>query len=257
MEKKMINVPGAEEFAQPQTRSDFFKALASAGIGATVASAVLFPREAQAQQGGDVDIFNFALTLELLEVDFYTRALGSGMLFGEGLAVVSNALANESAHRDFLLGAIPAQGGAVAPLADQFVFPEEVFSSQDSILQQALEFENTGVGALLGAGPLISDPSNLEAALSLYGTENDHVTALRNALGFVPPANEAFKTPLTQEEVLARVTPFLASPPSGPAASEPPSSVTTTTTTTTSTGGSAGSSSGTSAGSPSGSSAGA
>ena len=220
MEKKVINVPDAEELARPRTRRDFFKALAAAGIGATVASAVLAPREAQAQQGGDLDIFNFTLTLELLEVDFYTRALGSGVLFGEGLAVITNNLNNESAHRDFLLGAIPAQGGAVAPLADQFVFPPEVFSSQGAILQQALQFENTGVGALLGAGPLISDPSNLEAALSLYGTENDHVTALRNALGFVPPANEAFKTPLTIDEVLARIAPFLASPPPSAAPAE-------------------------------------
>ncbi len=213
MENKVINVPGAEQLARPWTRRDFFKTLAAAGVSAAVASAVLFPQDARTQQGGDIDIFNFTLTLELLEVDFYTRALGSGVLFGEGLAVITNNLNNESAHRDFLLGAIPAQGGTPAPLADQFVFPPEVFSSQDAILQQSLVFENTGVGALLGAGPLISDPSNLEAALSLYGTENDHVTAVKNALGFVPPANEAFKTPLTMDEVLARIAPFLVSAP--------------------------------------------
>ena len=62
MENLKINVPGAQEFARPRTRRDFFKSLAVAGAGATAAS-MLLSGKASAQTS-DVDIANFALTLE-------------------------------------------------------------------------------------------------------------------------------------------------------------------------------------------------
>ena len=66
MQKQTINVPGAEEFARPRTRRDFFKALAVAGA-AGVAGTTLFTSKASAQIGGtqegDEGILNFALVL--------------------------------------------------------------------------------------------------------------------------------------------------------------------------------------------------
>jgi len=65
--------------------------------------------------------------------------------------------------------------------------------STDGRLRQR---ESTHVFCNDVSGPTgLGDPSSLETTLSLYGTENDHVTAPRNALGFVPPANEAFNAP--------------------------------------------------------------
>ncbi|MGI8866127.1 MAG: ferritin-like domain-containing protein, partial [Rubrobacteraceae bacterium] len=85
----------------------------------------------------------------------------------------------------------------------------DAFSSQDSILALAATFEPFGVGAYLGAGPMIQDPAILAAAGSIEAVEGQHVVAFNNLTGVLPPANEAFPAALSQEEVLAAVAPFL------------------------------------------------
>jgi hypothetical protein len=211
MEKQTINVPDAEGFVRPKTRRDFFKTLAVAGIGAAAGSA-LISREAEAQIGGsqegDLGLLNFALTLELLEARFYQQAVGSGVLSGDALAVVGQLAETEQAHVDVITAGIQGAGGTPAP-EPQFTFPPGALSSQGSILQLAATLEPVGVGAYLGAGPMISDPTILELAGSIAGVEGEHVVAINNLLGVVPPANTAFAQALTKEQVLAAVAPFL------------------------------------------------
>lgn len=220
MNKQTINVPSVEEFARPRTRMDFLKALAAASVGAVAGSAVL-AGSANAQTygggdaagvatpaGGDLEIANFALTLEYLEAEFYGIALDSGVLSGDALAVVQNLFAHESAHVDALIGLITENGGT--PVAKPtFTFPADAFSSQESILNLAFTFEPVGVGAYLGAGVLIQAAPVLAAAASIAGVEGEHVVAVGNLVGVVPPANTAFPEPLTQDQVLAAVAPFL------------------------------------------------
>ncbi len=211
MEKHTIDVPGAEAFARPRTRRDFFKTLAAAGLGAAAGTTVL-SRGAEAQIGGsqegDLGILNFALTLELLEARFYQQAVGAGILSGDALAVVQQLAATEQAHVDVLTTAIQGAGGTPAP-EPQFTFPPDALSSQASVLNLAATLEPVGVGAYLGAGPQISDPTILEVAGSIAGVEGEHVVAINNLLGVVPPANQAFAQSLTRDEVLAAVAPFL------------------------------------------------
>lgn len=209
MEKQTINVPGAEEFARPQSRRDFFKALAIASAGAAVGSTVL-ARKASAQEsgGGDVAILNFALTLEYLEATFYQRAVDAGVLSGNALAVVQNLADHEQAHVDVLTATIQSLG-ATPVTQPQFTFPPDAFASTASILNLAATFEPVGVGAYIGAAPMISDPTLLEVAGSIVGVEGEHVTAVQWLLGVVPPANDAFPEALTQDQVLAAVAPFL------------------------------------------------
>ena len=207
MEKHTINVPGAEEFAQPRTRRDFFKALAVASVGAA-AGTTLITSKAFAQGGGDADIFNFALTLEYLEREFYQRALDAGVLSGPALGVVTALRDHEAAHVDAITAAL--QGAGATPVAKpEFTFPPDALSSQDSILNLAATLEPVGVGAYLGAAPQIASPDLLEAAGSIAGVEGEHVVAVNNLLGVVPPANEAFPAALTKDQVLAAVAPFL------------------------------------------------
>ncbi len=208
MEKQTINVPGVESFARPQTRRDFLKTLAAAGVGAAAGTSLLTSRAFAQSGGGDADIFNFALTLEYLEREFYQRALDAGVLSGAALGVVTALRDHEAAHVDAITAAL--QGAGATPVAKpQFTFPPDAFSSQASILQLAATFEPVGVGAYLGAGPMIQSPDLLEAAGTIAGVEGDHVVAVNNLVGVSPPANTAFAQALTKDQVLAAVAPFL------------------------------------------------
>ncbi len=206
--ENQIKVPGAQEFAQPRSRRDFFKALAVAGAGATAASAV-FTRKAFAQgAGGDVDIANFALTLEYLEEEFYSLALEAGVLSGDALAVVENLQSHEAQHVEAIIGLL--EGAGATPVEKpEFVFPPESLASQAAVLNTAITLEPVGVGAYLGAAPMIESPDILAAAGSIAGVEGEHVVAVNWLLGIVPYANEAFPEALTMDEVLAAVSPFI------------------------------------------------
>lgn len=213
MEKHTINLPSVEEFARPRTRSNFLKALAAAAVG-TVAGTALLSGRAEAQTygasggGGDLEIANFALTLEYLEAEFYGIALDSGVLVEPALSYVAATYDHENQHVNALIELITGAGGT--PVAKpEFTFPAGAFDTQASILNLAATFEPVGVGAYLGAAPMISDPAVLAAAGSIAGVEGEHVVAFNNLLGVVPPANTAFPAALTQDEVLAAVAPFL------------------------------------------------
>lgn len=210
--KHEINLPGADEFAHPQTRRGFFKALAVAGAGAAVATTAT-TRNAYAQSGsGDLKIANFALTLEYLEATFYAKALDAGVLSGDALSYIQAIGDHESQHVDALVGLIKQFGGTPTAKPD-FTFPSDAFSSQDSVLKLASTFEPVGVGAYLGAAPLIQSPDVLAAAGSIAGVEGEHVVAINNLIGVLPPAQEAFPKALTKDEVLSAVAPFLGMAP--------------------------------------------
>ena len=207
MDKQMINVPGAEVFARPQSRKDFLKSLAVAGVGATAVSA-LVPGKANAQSaGGDLDIANFALTLEYLESDYYALALDSGMLSGESLSYIQATGDHENQHVEALIGLIQQFGGT--PVAKPEFNFGDAFASESSILNTAAELEITGVGAYLGAAPMIQSPDVLAAAGSIVGVEGEHVVAINGLLGVSPPANMAFPEALSQDAVLAAIAPFM------------------------------------------------
>ncbi len=206
MDKQMINVPGAETLVRPQSRKDFLKSLAVAGAGATAVSA-LVPGKANAQATSDIDIANFALTLEYLESEFYAQGLNAGILSGDVLPYVQSTLDHENQHVEALTGLIQQFGGT--PVAKpQFMFGDAL-TSQSAFLNTAATLEITGVGAYLGAGAMIQNPDVLAAAASIAGVEGEHVVAINYLLGVVPPANMAFPEALSQDAVLAAIAPFM------------------------------------------------
>ncbi|HEY6580358.1 MAG TPA: ferritin-like domain-containing protein [Rubrobacter sp.] len=121
--------------------------------------------------------------------------------------VVENLESHESQHVDALVGLLDSVG-ATPVEKPTFTYPADTFSSQASILDLAATFELVGVGAYLGAAPLISSPDIL-AAGSIAGVEGEHVVAINWLLGVVPYANEAFPEALTLDEVSAAVAPFM------------------------------------------------
>jgi rubrerythrin len=172
------------------------------GLGAVtpfVASALA------AGEGGDLEILNFALTLEHLESDFYNvkgksvglsgQAKNYAMLFGE----------QEADHVKALTTLIKQLGGK--PVAKpSFVFPA---TSQSSFLKLASVLENTGVGAYNGAAPSLQSKQVLAAAGSIVQIEARHAAAIDLLIGTSPTPNKGFDTPLTKAQVLAAAGPLI------------------------------------------------
>jgi hypothetical protein len=211
MDRRTIDVPGVEALARPRSRSEFFKVLGAAGIGA-VAGSTLLAREASAQDAAalsDIEILNFLLPNEIFEAEvFYPAALDAGILSGESEAVVSQLVETEVAHRDAIRAAIESLGGTPVE-APEFVVPDYVLASEQAFLEAALQQEIKDVGANLGVAPMIQSPDILAAAGAISGAEGENVVAFKNLLGVVPPANEAFPQALTRDQVLAVLAPFL------------------------------------------------
>lgn len=186
------------------TRSSFILrgALAAGALYGT-ASVAPFVSQAFAETGGgDVEILNFALTLEYLEADFYNV---KGRLSGEARKYARVFGAEEAAHVSALSAAIKQLGGK--PVAKPtFVFPA---TDEKSFLALASVLENTGVGAYNGAGPSLKSKEVLASAGSIVQIEARHAAAIDLLIGKSPTPNEGFDKPLTKAEVLAAAGPLI------------------------------------------------
>ncbi|HZG49887.1 MAG TPA: ferritin-like domain-containing protein [Thermoleophilaceae bacterium] len=196
---------------QGLTRQSFMmRGALAAGAVYGLGAVAPFVREAVAQEGGgDVDILNFALTLEYLEAAYYTQGLKRvGGLSGEAKALATEIRDNENEHVDALKGTIKQLGGT--PVAAPGVDFGMAFKSQKSFLELAQTFEDTGVSAYNGAAPAIKSKEVLGAAGSIVQVEARHAAAVR-ALNGQQPAAGSFDEALEQQAVLDAVMPFVKS----------------------------------------------
>jgi hypothetical protein len=199
-----INVEGV-------TRQSFMvRSALAAGSVYGLASVGPFVRQAIAQGGdGDVEILNFALTLEYLEAAFYEQALAkTSGLSSEVTELATEIQENEAAHVEALMVTIKSLGGK--PVAAPGVDFGNAFASEKSFLKLAQTFEDTGVSAYNGAGPAIKSGEVLAAAGSIVQVEARHAAAIRLQRG-ASPAPVGFDTTLTVDEVLSAVKPFVKS----------------------------------------------
>lgn len=154
--------------------------------------------------GSDTDILKFALFLELLEAEFYKMAVGSGLLSGLVLDISTNVRDHEICHVEYLQDAL---GTAATGNSITFDF-SGTLQNQNKYVKAAETFEQTGVGAYLGALPLITDKNIRSAAGTIFTIEARHTAAFR-ALNHRDPAPVAFETPLTPEQVVSAISPFV------------------------------------------------
>ncbi|MEA2123916.1 MAG: hypothetical protein QOI80_698 [Solirubrobacteraceae bacterium] len=157
-------------------------------------------------QGGDVDILNFALTLEYLEAAFYTEGVKRAGLSGANRKLAKEIRDNETAHVDALTKAITSSGGK--PVQAPGVDFGAAMKNERAFLKLAQTFEDTGVSAYNGAGPLIMSPDVLAAAGSIVQIEARHAALIRLANG-TTPAPDAFDKALEKDAVLKAVMPFI------------------------------------------------
>ncbi|MEO7996414.1 MAG: ferritin-like domain-containing protein [Gemmatimonadaceae bacterium] len=139
-----------------------------------------------------IDVLQFALLLEYLESDFYTRGVASaGMIPAAVTTVFTTIRDHENAHVGALIATLGTKGAAprAKPVFDYtakgnvagFNFGAAQYST---FLALAQAFEDTGVRAYKGqAGRLVNDEPVLNAALAIHSVEARHASMIRRIRG--------------------------------------------------------------------------
>lgn len=158
----------------------------------------------------DVDVLNFALTLEHLEATFYELAAQ----FDLGVDPYGNSIneyvelirQHEVAHVETLTQVITDLGGEPVARAEYDFGVTDAVSFRNT----AATLETVGVSAYDGAASAIQNPDLLTAAGSIAAVEARHSAYLNLVTGQSPfPA--AFENTLTMQEVLDAAGPFIVS----------------------------------------------
>ncbi len=214
-----------EERQRVASRRGFLSGSAKVvGGGALALGLAATPRLAAAQNAtpmaeedfeDDIDVLNFALTLEHLEATFYRQGLGEDG-FDEadfGQDPLGNSIFDflvdirdhEADHVETLTSVITDLGGE--PVEEAEYDFGDALADPAVFLATAQALENTGVSAYDYAGAAISDPELLTAAGTIAAVEARHASYLNFVNGTLPfPA--AFETPLSRDEVLEIASPF-------------------------------------------------
>ena len=153
----------------------------------------------------DIDILNFALTLEYLETNFYQVKGKAVHLSGEAKTLAKLFGDEEAEHVTALTGAIKKSGGKPVKMP-QFAFP---VTNQAGFLKLAYTLENVGVGAYNGAGPSLKSKALLAAAGSIVQIEARHAATIAVLTGSKITPNGAFDRALTTKQVLAAAGPLI------------------------------------------------
>ena len=195
----------------PSSRRDFMRLSAAATVATALAAATSLPTLAMGlsqSASQDMDILNYALTLEHLEAAAYKAVNASGLLSGNVLKLFQEFGGHESTHVTALTDTIKKLGGT--PVAAQAMYNFPSFKSQSEIVTYFQGVEELGASAYLGQAPRLQNPDLLTAAVSIHNVEAQHASVLGDLIGVQPPA---FGTPKTMDQVLAVVMPLLSPAP--------------------------------------------
>ena len=208
-----VDVDGAirETGERVESRAGFLKK-AGIGVGALAAGSAFAGAIPSVARGAvpqsDIDILNFALTLEYLEAAFYAQA-NANRVWGSNreLRRFSTVVAqHEGTHVTFLKGVL----GAKAVPSPKFDFKDTVTNAA-KFAATAQALEDTGVHAYLGQVANIKAKAVLVPAGRIALVEARHAAWIRD-LRFsggttspTTPAPGAFEDPFTKAKVLAIV----------------------------------------------------
>ncbi len=224
------------------TRASFLKRAGVGGAAVVGGGALLGKLAAPARAGdptdnvADIDILNYALTLEYLEASFYTQALGGGggetglptsrakfskvaitrsqsfagfdgRVRNSAFAYLSSIRNHEVAHVTFLRSALGT--AAVGPATFNF---SAALKDVPTFLKTARLLENTGVMAYDGAIRYVDKGDFLQAAATIATVEARHASYL-NLINRGSPFPAAFDTPKKPSEIFAAAKGFIVTPP--------------------------------------------
>lgn len=161
----------------------------------------------------DIDVLNYALTLEYLEAEFYRQGNKAGLLKGKEEQYLMQIGADEASHVATVTATIQKLGGT--PVGAPAVDFGGAFETRKSYLTTSHIFENKGVGAYLGAAGFIKNKMILQAAAGIFGVEARHAAVVGNLLGLKAEGGVymgSFETGIAKNDVLKAVAPFLVDP---------------------------------------------
>jgi len=190
-----------------------YSRLASALLAVGAIASPLQKRQSTAPT--DVQILNYALTLEFLEENFYAGALGKFAASDFASAGFPSWVrerfeqiySHEQAHVAFLKTAL----GSSATAACNYSFP---YTDPKSFAAMSMVLEGVGVTAYLGAAQFISNKDYLTAAGSILTTESRHAAWVASAVNMGTPWSGAFDVPLDFDEVYSLASAFITGCPS-------------------------------------------
>jgi rubrerythrin len=199
---KMAGTAGAASFG-----AFVLAACGSSKKAATTASAPAgISNAASTSSTGDLAILNYALTLEYLETEFYSKVVQAGLFTGKVASLIKDFGQQEMTHVEALKGAVEKLGGT--PVAK----PEGKFpiNTASQVAGLAYAVENLGASAYLGQAPHIQNPEVLASALAIHTVEARHAATLGTLVKKPVTPDGAFAVPADMETVLQAVKPFLA-----------------------------------------------
>jgi ferritin-like protein len=176
-------------------RRRFVAGAAGAGVAAL---ATTWPGAARAVTDDDLAFAYFGLSGELLLVDFYSKALGAGILPSQDAWALrhgrSAAKRHAKALSDLLAGA-----GADVPTAEDFAFilPKPLFTESSRTFSTGLTILETMQGVYQTAAATSSEPTYRVLFASLAASSAQQVGVVRAAVG--NRAAEAFPVALDLE----------------------------------------------------------
>lgn len=181
--------------------------LAAAGTGLLLALAP--DARAAGLSAIDVDVLNYALSLEYLQAAFYTESERSKALKGRAAEAAAQVGAVERAH----VKAFRSLLGRKAIARPRFDF-QGVTEDPKAFLKTAVAFEDLAVEAYKGQAPRLQSKQVLAAALGIHTVEARHASWMRYLNG-IKPAAAAFDDPRKKSEIdrIVRSTGFVVAKP--------------------------------------------
>lgn len=158
----------------------------------------------------DLEVLNYALTLEHLEAAFYTKVNGSGKLSGDPATYLKVIGDHENAHVQALTDAISKAGGTPVKARASYDFSSlGDISTQAGILQASMTLEGVGVKAYDGAAREITDKGILGVAGQIVQVEARHAGLVRTLVDPTKSPAPQFEDKATPQQILDIVTPLL------------------------------------------------
>lgn len=193
-------------YSRRQMLSGATSKLAKMTTGAAIATFGTVMNQAFGQVASATEVLNFALTLEYLESDYYTRALAAPNLIPTAdRAIFTQIAKHEAAHVTLLQGALAAAAGA----KPTFRYAADTFTNYQTFLGLAQALEDTGVRAYKGQAGNLLGTATLTTALRIHSVEARHASEVRRLRGMkgwistneMPAAVYAGETSMRQANV--------------------------------------------------------